>query len=341
MDLKKRQSDSNTITSVTVTAPARLHLGFLGLDDADKGRFGSIGVGITGFSTVVSVARNTRVEVEGEGEDNDEEYIARSAHTVLERFGIDAGVRIRVEQRIPRHQGLGSGTQMALALGAAITALHGIDAGVEDIALATGRGRRSGVGLGVFRHGGFIVDSGRSPARALPTTVFRHALPAQWRFVLVLDPEARGLSGAAERKAFKALPDMPAATGAELCRQVLMQLLPAILEQDCTRFGAALSEIQARIGACFSAAQGGLYASDKVRQALEFLSAQHATGVGQTSWGPTGFAVFPDHERAQQAVDALTRAHTGVELVIAHAQNTGAGVSLTSGQDHAFSSQLE
>ncbi len=322
MDLKKRQSDGNAPPSVTVTAPARLHLGFLGLDDADKGRFGSIGVGITGFSTVVSVARCARVQVEGE----DEDYIAGIAHTVLERFGIDTGVRIRVEQRIPRHQGLGSGTQMALALGAAITALHGINAGVEDIALATGRGRRSGVGLGVFRHGGFIVDSGRSPARALPTTVFRHAFPAQWRFVLALDPEARGLSGAAERKAFKALPDMPAATGAELCRQVLMQLLPAILEQDCARFGAAVSEIQARIGACFSAAQGGLYASDKVRQALEFLSGRRATGVGQTSWGPTGCAVFPDHNTAQQAVDACARENTGVELIIVSAQNNGASV---------------
>ena len=323
MPLKTRQDNTATTESVKVTAPARLHLGFLGLDGADRGRFGSIGVGITGFSTVVCAGRSERVEIDGENDG----HIAGLTRTVLERFRIDAGVRVKVEQRIPRHQGLGSGTQMALALGAAITTLHGVNAGVEDIALATGRGRRSGVGLGVFRHGGFIVDSGRSPGRALPTTVFRHDFPAQWRFVLALDAQAQGISGAAERRAFKSLPDLPAGAGAAICRQALMQLLPAILERDCKRFGAAVSSIQASIGACFSAVQGGLYTSDKVRQALEFLSTHGATGIGQTSWGPTGFAVFPDQHSAQQAMDAFPTQDNTVKLVLVHAQNNGAVIN--------------
>ena len=322
MVLKQTQNDSDAATSVRVTAPARLHLGFLGLDSADKGRFGSIGVGITGFSTVVEASRSERLAVHGD----DAEHLAHVTRTVLDHYRIGAGVRVRVKQSIPRHQGLGSGTQLALALGTAVTALHGINASVEDIAVATGRGKRSGVGLGVFRHGGFLVDSGRSPGQTLPTTVFQHDFPAQWRFVLVMDAQARGLSGTVERAAFKSLPAMPAGAGAELCRQVVMQLLPALLERDCARFGAAVSNIQARVGACFSAAQGGLYASDKVRQALEFLSAHHATGVGQTSWGPTGCAIFPDHNSAQQAMDAFARERAGVELVLARAQNAGAGV---------------
>ena len=321
--MHKKQHDTNVCDAVRVTAPARLHLGFLGLDGADQGRFGSIGVGITGFSTVVGAARSERVEIDGD----DDGQIAGITQTVLQRFRIDTGVKVKVEQHIPRHQGLGSGTQMALALGAAITTLHGVHASVEDIALATGRGRRSGVGLGVFRHGGFIVDSGRSPGRALPTTVFRHDFPAQWRFVLALDTQSQGISGAAERKAFKSLPDLPADASAAICQQALMQLLPGILEQDCKRFGAAVSSIQARIGACFSAVQGGLYTSDKVRQALEFLSAHHATGIGQTSWGPTGFAVFPDQNSARQAVDAFAAEDTTVKLLLVHPQNNGATIN--------------
>ena len=323
MPLKTRHDHTATTELVRVTAPARLHLGFLGLDGADQGRFGSIGVGISGFSTVVSAARSERVEIDGE----DDGHIAGITRNVLERFRIDAGVKVKVEQHTPRHQGLGSGTQMALALGTAITTLHGVHASVEDIALATGRGRRSGVGLGVFRHGGFIVDSCRSPGRTLPTTVFRHDFPAQWRFVLVMDRQEQGISGTAEHTAFESLPDMPAGTSAAICQQALMQLLPGILEQDCKRFGAAVSSIQARIGACFSAVQGGLYTSDKVRQALEFLAARHATGIGQTSWGPTGFAVFPDQNSAQQAINAFVQEDSTVKLVLVHPQNNGATIN--------------
>ena len=306
-----------------ITAPARLHLGFLGLDGAEQGRFGSIGVGITGFSTTIVASRSARVVVEGDNAGP----VAGAIQTLLEHYRIDTGLKVRVEQSIPRHQGLGSGTQLALALGTAISALYGLNASVEDLAVATARGRRSGIGLGVFRHGGFIVDSGRSPGQALPTTVLRHDFPASWRLVLVLDPQARGLSGAAERKAFKALPALPKEVGAELCQQVLMHLLPALLEQDCDRFGAAVSSIQARLGACFSAAQGGLYASDKVRQALELLAPRHATGIGQTSWGPTGFAIFPDHDCAQRAVEALAREGLEVNLVSVGAQNNGASIA--------------
>ena len=216
---------------------------------------------------------------------------------------------------------------MALALGAAITGLYGIDAGAEEIAVATGRGMRSGVGLGVFTQGGFILDSGRSEGRRLPTTVFRHDFPEEWRFVLVMDTRAEGISGTDEAEAFTSLPDMSPGTCAEICRQVLMQMLPGIIEKDCGRFGASVSSIQASIGEYFSAVQGGSYASENVRQTLEFLLEHNATGAGQTSWGPTGFAIFPDSNSAQQAMDDLAGRDNGVTLLLTAAENNRARIS--------------
>ena len=105
----------------------------------------------------MKVCHSDRVDIGGV----DDEYIARITETVLDHFRISSGVRVEVEEHIPRHQGLGSGTQMALALGAAITGLYGIDTTVEELAVATGRGVRSGIGLGVFKEGGFILDSGK------------------------------------------------------------------------------------------------------------------------------------------------------------------------------------
>lgn len=309
--------------TVRVAAPARLHLGFLDVPGGSRQRFGSIGVGITGFSTVVSVSRSERLHIHGA----DEDYIAGIVHTLLDYFHIDSGVRVEVEQHIPRHQGLGSGTQMALALGTALANLFDIDAGVDDIAVATRRGRRSGVGLGVFRQGGFILDSGTSAGSRLPTVIFRHAFPEAWRFVLVMDRRARGLSGADEVKTFQSLPAMDSAAGAEICRQVLMQMLPGLVEKDCRRFGASVTRIQASIGAYFSAAQGGRYASEGVGQTLTLLLEYNATGVGQTSWGPTGFAIFPDEKSAQRAIDALAGNDDRVSLLVAGAENNRARIN--------------
>ena len=323
MLLKTTRNDIAAEETVRVAAPARLHLGFLDLNGGSQRRFGSIGVGITGFTTVVNVSRCDRVDISAV----DDELITAIARTVLDHFRIDSGVRVQVEECIPRHQGLGSGTQMALALGAAITGLYGINAGVEEIAVATGRGMRSGVGLGVFTQGGFILDSGRSEGRRLPTTIFRHDFPEEWRFVLVMDTRAEGISGTDEVEAFKSLPDMSPGACAEICRQVLMQMLPGIIEKDCERFGASVSSIQASIGEYFSAVQGGSYASENVRQTLEFLLEHSATGIGQTSWGPTGFAIFPDAKSAQRAVDNLAGRDNGVTLLLAPAANNGAQIS--------------
>ena len=308
--------------TVRVAAAARLHLGFLDLNGGLQRRFGSIGVGITGYSTLVKVCHSDRVDIDGA----DDEYIARIAETVLDYFRINSGVRVEVEEHIPRHQGLGSGTQMALALGAAITGLYGINASVEELATVTGRGARSGVGLGVFKEGGFILDSGKAGGHRLPTLIFHHDFPEEWQFVLVMDERAKGINGMEEIEAFNTLPNRSSEASAEICQQVLMQMLPSIIERDCGQFGASVSRIQARMGEYFSAAQGGLFASDNVKRTLEFLLENKATGIGQTSWGPTGFAVFPDKKSAMQAMDNFAGQDSQVRLRLAGAENSGARI---------------
>ena len=280
------------IEAVRVAAAARLHLGFLDLNGGLKRRFGSIGVGIKGFSTVVNVRHGNRVEVSGVND----EYVVQTTNTILDYFQINSGVRVEVEAWIPRHQGLGSGTQMSLALGAAITALYGINAGVEEIAIATGRGGRSGIGLGVFKHGGFILDSGRSEEQLLPTLVSRYDFPEEWQFVLVFDEQDEGISGMEEIEAFKTLPAMSCGIAAEICQLVLMQTLPSIIEKDCNQFGQSVSRIQARIGEYFKNIQGDLYASKNVKHALDFLLANKATGGGPDLLGADGVCHIPGQE---------------------------------------------
>ncbi len=321
--LKMSQKYTSPVESVRVAAAARLHLGFLDLNGGLERRFGSIGVGVKGLSTVVNVSRGNQIRgSEINGADN--EYIAQIAATILDYFQINSGVEIEVESCPPRHQGLGSGTQMSLALGIAITSLYGIDAGVEDIAIATGRGRRSGIGIGVFKHGGFILDSGRGDGRPLPTLISHYDFPEEWRFVLVFDEQAEGISGWGELEAFKALPDISCQVAGEICRLVLMQTLPGIIEKDCNQFGRSINRIQTRCGEYFERAQGGLFSSKNVKSAIEFLLENKATGGGQTSWGPTGFAIFPDKKSAIEAMDNFNKQsgeNNTVRLQLTEAEN--------------------
>lgn len=84
-----------------------------------------------------------------------------------------------------------------------------------------------------------------------------------------------------------------------------MQALPALAEHDLETFGAAIRELQERTGDYFAPVQGGRYASKRVAGVLEWLSGQGVDCLGQSSWGPTGFAVLPNQAQAESLLAAL------------------------------------
>ncbi len=178
------------------------------------------------------------------------------------------------------------------------------------------RGNRSGVGLAAFTGGGFLVDGGRDETGAPPPIVARLDYPEAWRVVLLLDPARTGVHGAEERRAFGALPRFPAEGAAGICRLVLMQVLPALATADPDRFGHGIGEIQRRIGDYFAPFQGGRYASAAVAAALAEIEALGIPGHGQSSWGPTGFALVGSQAEAEALVARLRPRHPDLDLVI-------------------------
>jgi beta-RFAP synthase len=242
--------------------------------------------------------------------------------------------RVEVERAIPSHAGLGSGTQLALAVGAALLALEGNDRDISEIAAVLDRGARSAIGMAAFADGGFIVDGGRGAADRLPPILMRTDFPEAWRILLIIDPRATGVHGDAEAQAFAALPPLPKEASAYVCRLVLMQLAPSLIEADITAFGAAVAEIQSIIGNHFAAAQGGSpWASPAVGRIANKLKAAGAFGIGQSSWGPTGFAFTQTKEIADRLYISLTEAARaeGLEILIAKGRNRGASVDRISG----------
>jgi beta-RFAP synthase len=129
--------------------------------------------------------------------------------------------------------------------------------------------------------------------------------PEAWRLLLIFDRRGPGIHGAQELAAFKALPPFPAQHAADLCRLVLMQVLPALAEGDCRRFGQGIGRLQEVVGDHFAPAQSGRFASPEVAEVLAWLKAQEISGIGQSSWGPTGFAILDSEAGARQLLHAM------------------------------------
>jgi len=312
--------------SVVVEAPARLHLGFMDLSSGAGRRFGSVGLTLDGVGTRVCAARaDLRVEADGP----QRERVLRSLELLREATGVRPGIRVLVAEAIPEHAGLGSGTQLALAVGCAFSKLFALDLKPRDVAGMLDRGARSGIGIGAFERGGFLVDGGRGASDAPPPITSRLEFPDAWRVVLILHSAAQGLHGAAEKAAFRSLPPFPEGRAAYLCRLVVMSLLPALAERDLFGFGRAVNELQRTIGDYFAPAQGGRFASPLVADALARLEAEGVTCFGQSSWGPTGFAVVESEVMAWKAVALLEKhfAGTGLDFVVARGRNRGGDVS--------------
>ncbi len=317
---------------VKVNAPGRLHLGFLDLHGGLGRLFGSLGLSLYDISTVLEVRQASELQVEGPSSARARQYAER----MLEHLNIRKGLSIEIHRAIPEHAGLGSGTQMALAVGSAISRLFSVKLSLPAIARILDRGNRSGIGIGAFAGGGFIVDGGRSSTTEVPPIVSQLHFPASWRIVLVLDKNCQGVHGQEESQAFGTLAKMEKEISENLCRLTLMQVLPAIVEQDCRLFGAAITEIQACMGRYFGTIQSGIYASAEVGKVLTHLQQSGAAGIGQSSWGPTGFAIYASETEAYHALKKVRRhwqGNSALEMVICRAQNEPAMLSLEKASD--------
>jgi beta-ribofuranosylaminobenzene 5'-phosphate synthase len=309
---------------VKVTTTARLHLGFLDLAGDLGRRFGSIGLAIDAFETSIELREAPSFEVSGE----ERERGARIARRIAESLGLDTGKQLVISKAIPAHAGLGSGTQLALAIATAFRLLGRLPPDARADARLLDRGARSGVGVALFERGGLAVDAGRGPDTETPPVVAWVNFPKDWRVLLLLDPRVEGVHGEAEKQAFAGLPPFPADAASEICRRALMQILPGAAEADLEAFGDGVSRIQEILGDHFGPVQGGgRFISVPVSQVAAKLKALGAHGIGQSSWGPTGFAFASDPDHAQfLARRACAEGELTVQIRICGARDHGAEV---------------
>jgi beta-ribofuranosylaminobenzene 5'-phosphate synthase len=329
---------------VTVSTGSRLHFGLLTHRPKTGREFGGVGVMVDSPGWTVSVS------IPGATPDSDSDRIVvadavvtacpeaeRRISNVVERFRRRRHVsipslNIDVTQAIPSHQGLGSGTQLALATARAIDAC--LDLGqvpVAELTQLTGRGLRSAVGTWGFESGGLIVDGGKLESEPVGSLATRLHFPSDWRFLLIFPQSFNGLSGEEEVTAFRNLPGMARETTDALCRLTLMEFLPAVQELDFSRASSALTEYGLQAGEYFAPAQGGVYVDPRMHDFSRLLADNGIEGFVQTSWGPTCAVLCRDDAMAGKAAELIKSLPeaSDYECAIASPLNHGATVEVT------------
>lgn len=300
-------------------------MGFVDLSGSLGRHFGSIGIALNEFATCITVTSSELRTVSGPSAERADKCLS----LFCEALKVSDKLNIVIESAIPEHIGLGSGTQMSLAIGSALNAFYGLGLTVRELASIMDRGLRSGIGIGIFEQGGLVVDGGRGEKTLVPPVLVHLDIPSEWRFILVLDKRGQGLHGHQEIQAFKDLPVFSEDQAARLCYLLLMQALPAVAENNLFEFGSVITQLQQRVGEHFAPVQGGIFTSVEVAEAIAWLADQGAVALGQTSWGPTGFCAIDGVQQAER-ITQLAReqfAHcTNLSFVTASARNSGGNV---------------
>ena len=280
---------------VRVDTGARLHVGFQNLSLAHERLYGGVGIAIDSPRVVLDAEPAERVVC-------DDEFVAHHAARSCELLGVD-GVAIDPVETLPRHVGLGSGTQTALAALAAVAGAYGRSPDIRRKAPSLGRGGRSGVGVGTFEAGGFVVDAGHPTERfttappdsgewSVPAVTVRHDLPPEWRFLVVVPDAAAGRSGEDEEESMRSTVEGADPSIADsLATLSIRRLLPAAAEGRLEAFGDAIGEFGRLNGAWYADEQGGVYRPPAGRLIDELADSPAVRGVGQSSWGPVVYGV--------------------------------------------------
>lgn len=293
--------------TITAQTGARLHFGLLAVQAASGRNFGGVGLMVEAPGCELSVEASDRDECFAEPE------IAARLTAWRDEYRRRCpaehrppACRIRLAQVIPSHAGLGSGTQTSLALAAALARWAGEEnVSATELARRVGRGARSALGIHGFQQGGLLVEGGKRQPEEISPLVSRLDFPPEWRVLLIVPNDRRGLSGDAERAAFSRLTPMASSLTETLCRIVLMELLPAVASTDFSSASAALQEFGQLNGSHFAPVQGGVFADLQMAELAKWLADQGCVGVGQSSWGPTLWVLCSDESEATGRRDEI------------------------------------
>jgi beta-ribofuranosylaminobenzene 5'-phosphate synthase len=316
---------------VVIQTPSRIHLTLTDLTGQSGRVDGGIGIALDEPNILLEAEKSDELSVKGDHA----ERAKSAAKAVMEKFGLGAA-KIVVRSGYKLHVGLGGGTQLGIAAGKALCQLYNQPASVRDIAMIIKRGGTSGIGTAAFEMGGFIIDGGHSfgpgkqkvdfrPSSASqgvspPPVIARHDFPDGWKILLAVPNLPQGAHGRREVDIFREYCPVPLADVHELCYQILVKMVPSIIEENLDDFGSAVNRIQ-DMG--FKKVEVGLQ-HPLVQELMAGMREAGAACSGLSSFGPTVYAVADSGARDIEAAAREVMREIGGEVLITKSRNEGA-----------------
>lgn len=312
---KSFRKKSNTLV---ISSPARLHLGFFGMQNMYGYSYGSMGLAINSYKSSIQISKSQKFD-----SNLPKKYIT-PIRTYLNSIKKKDNIKIFLNKKIQNHIGLGSGTQTALCVGKGVSELLNLSLTIEEISRIFKRGIRSGTGIGVFEKGGFVLDSCKKKNH-LPKTLLRKKFPNEWKIILLSDSNIKGVFGESEEKFFSNSRDSKKYFS-ELSDITLRGILPSIIYKDFSNFAKAISGFQKITAHFYEKRQKGLFSSSHISRVIKFLSKSKNLGIGQSSWGPISYIFTESLLSAKEIIKIINtkfRMYNNLTYKITSAKNSG------------------
>lgn len=292
-----------------IKAPTRLHLGLIHpscpqlFSTSEHERcYGGLGLMLDRPSIEIRINRSYNWTVDGHLSPRVAYYIKRlrSHFSCLD----DNPRKVTVLACPDIHIGLGVGTQLALAVGTSI--LYSQDYKVSTIELAKllFRGKRSGIGVHGFDYGGMIVEYGKHFEQSISPLVSCIRLPPEW-CIMLLRPHhiKQRWFGSKERKV---LADYKYYDADRIMHLLELGILPAARMGDFKIFSELVYEYNYLCGLPFKRYQNGEH-SLEASEIMLYLKKLGLIGCGQSSWGPTVYAIVENEYFANKLARLLNK----------------------------------
>ena len=313
----KRDSRKKT-DELVISSPARLHLGFFGIEKTYGYSYGSMGLAINRYKTLIKISKTNRPQ------SNISKKYLEPLEKYLNSIGKKCKMKIILENEMKKHVGLGSGTQTALCLGKGVSKLLGLNLNTEKIVKIFNRGLRSGTGIGIFEKGGFIVDTCKK-INQQPQILLRKKFPSNWKIVLLSDKTLKGVSGDREKEFFRSKKILKSISS-ELSEVVLRGIIPSIIYKDFLCFAKNISLFQKLTVEFYKKKQKDLFVSNEISRVVKYISKSKTLGIGQSSWGPFSYIFtesLPSAKEVIKIINTKFSMYNNLTYEIASARNSG------------------
>lgn len=304
---------------VIIESPCRLSFTLIDLTGASGRKNGMASMVIEDPSFVCRVSPSSRFEIEIDEAGAEYRDLILDYLTSLRREIGGGCARVVVDRHIPTHSGFGSKTNTLLSVGKAFAAAHHLDVTTDQLAVIAGRAGTSGGTVNLIDRGGFLVDGGHATPPGFNDEPKKYLLPSRyagagqrppilisepfpdWPVLMIL-PDGRHIHGTAELEFFRSTLPIPVEETRKTAHIVLMNLAPAVIEQDYGAFCNALNAIT--FESYFKGRQIDLQ-NDNLKYVIHQARDNGIDAIGMSSMGPVCFSLTRTPERAVAWLESL------------------------------------